>query len=497
MFEARDGSVNNFNSFEPSGLEATRQDCFFCILRQAPEDFGMVKSVVRHWLGRARINWRRADGSREGMVVVGVSLFTAGLTLITLLRQYSLYARVGSVHTTRLLNSAQAWIDHGFWNLGGFLLFQRDYGGEFPEQLYKSHVSLYALPHFIGLSLGGEAGFAAVVVAIPVITALVMALGLAVIAFYACLGQVSSGSDEGSSRSMAWVAGGVAFSVAFSSEPVWGLAWNNFDGSLAILLLVVSVAISVAKPACRSWQKVSTFFLLLSALSCGRFGILLAFVLSLVKLMAPPAPTVIAASLRRPFFRWPIIAGIFFLAASHYIRVWVYETWFGFSFFGSDALLRMGLTHWYKELGQQNIDYQTPLSAFTFLWRQSENAIGELPAWMNTYHFLVWVFAAAVFALVVASRSSYPARPFLEVFLLVPLCWSLLLNQSAAEHPDLVAILWLPVYVLGWSLFLAGLFRFVCHRWRRTAALWCVGSILYLLFLWQVQYFLRAYPKFH
>jgi len=77
----------------------------------------------------------------DGRMVVGrdgcsgVSLFTAGLTLKRWLRQY-LFARVGSVHTTRLLNSAQpgSIMDFG---IGGFLLFQRDYGGEFPEQLYK------------------------------------------------------------------------------------------------------------------------------------------------------------------------------------------------------------------------------------------------------------------------------------------------------------------------------------------------------------------------
>jgi len=77
----------------------------------------MVKSVRASLACRASIT-RRADGSREGGCS-GVSLFTAGLTLITLLRQYSLYAPSrNSVHTTRLLNSAQAWIDHGIWKSG-------------------------------------------------------------------------------------------------------------------------------------------------------------------------------------------------------------------------------------------------------------------------------------------------------------------------------------------------------------------------------------------
>jgi len=54
----------------------------------------------------------------------------------------------------------------------------------------------------------------------------------------------------------------------------------------------------------------------------------------------------------------------------------------------------------------------------------------------------------------------------------VSLCWSLVLNQSAAEQSDLVACLWLPVLVLGWSLFFGRLFRLlICHRdGGRTAA---------------------------
>jgi len=54
-------------------------------------------------------------------------------------------------------------------------------------------------------------------------------------------------------------------------------------------------------------------------------------------------------------YRWHLL-----LAASHYIRVWVYETWFGFSFFGSDALLRMASPTGTRSWDSKKFDYQTP-----------------------------------------------------------------------------------------------------------------------------------------
>jgi len=59
-------------------------------------------------------------------------------------------------------------------------------------------------PHFIGLSSGARLALLAVVVAIPVITALVMAPCLAVIGLLRFVwARLSSGSDEGSSAAWA------------------------------------------------------------------------------------------------------------------------------------------------------------------------------------------------------------------------------------------------------------------------------------------------------
>ncbi|CAK6686695.1 hypothetical protein BBFGKLBO_00065 [Synechococcus sp. CBW1107] len=403
------------------------------------------------------------------------------------------------------MNSVRAWTDYGFWNLGGFLNFEYDYTGPPQENLllYKSHVSLYALPHYFAYSLAGERGYWLVVGWIPVLSALVIALSLAVIAFCSTASLVADSVPGRRFRGTPWVAGAAAFSIAFTSEPIWSMAWDTFDGSLSILLLIVSGAIAIGRGNRPLWNGLSTSFLLLSALVCGRFGILLAIVLMVVKLttsgrrLRPGKKGMSLAAEEQPWLRWPVITATLLLGAVHYLRVFVYEKFLGFALHGQNPWYRLGFTHLFKEQGQADIDYQTPLSAFTFLWRQSEEAIGLLPPYMNSYHFLIWTFAVLSFAFLASRKRYFPEKSYWEVFLLLPLIWSLLLNQSTAEHPDLTAIFWLPAYVLGLSSALSWLYRFLCHRLRKAAALWWTASCLYLLFLWQIQYFLRAYPQLH
>jgi len=78
---------------------------------------------------------------------------------------------------------------------------------------------------------------------------------------------------------------------------------------------------------------------------------------------------------------------------------------------------------------------------------------------------------------------------FWRVFLLVPLCWSCLLNQSAAEHPRSCGHAFGCRFTfLGWFAFLGpGLFRFVLSsNGGASAATMVCGCNSYLLFLWQV-----------
>jgi len=68
----------------------------------------------------------------------------------------------------------------------------------------------------------------------------------------------------------------------------------------------------------------------------------------------------------------------------------------------------MGLTTLVQGAGTQNIDYQdTPECLYFRCGDSRKNAIGELPAWMNTYHFSsFWCFEPLYLLLVVASGSS-------------------------------------------------------------------------------------------
>ena len=75
-----------------------------------------------------------------------------------------------------------------------------------------------------------------------------------------------------------------------------------------------------------------------------------------------------------------------------------------------------------------------------------------------------------------------------------PLIWGVLINQSVAEHPDIHAIAWAVPFALGLVMVVVRSVEVVRVRfglfWSITIGAWAS----YWLFLWQVQYFLRAYP---
>lgn len=442
---------------------------------------------------------RSLGADRHSALLLLLSLTVVVFTLVTFLGQYSFFQRLDVRVNHRLLNSARAWADYGFWKLGGFLNFQYDYAGNANPQglfLYRSHVPIYALLHYLAFSLNGEQGYWLVVGWIPVMAAFAVSLSLAVIAYHS---SVRDGA--GSFRPSSWcvapiIPATIAFAIAFPSEPIWSLAWNIFDGSLSLVLLLVGIAVCVSSRRRHAWEAIGVGFILLSAFVCARFGILLALVMAAVKFLSAAAESRVhdQATERAPF-RWTIILAAFLLASSHFAHIWIGQKVLGISLGGQKILYRLGLTHLFREEGQNRIDYHTPLSTFTFLWRQSEAAIGALPPWMNSYHFLVWTLAIVCFTVIVSRVRDFPGKPFWDVLLLLPLAWCVLFNQSAAEHPDLVGILWLPAFVLGLSSGCTALYARLASRWRRAAAVWWTGGLLYLLFLWQIQYFLRAYPQ--
>lgn len=103
--------------------------------------------------------------------------------------------------------------------------------------------------------------------------------------------------------------------------------------------------------------------------------------------------------------------------------------------------------------------------------------------------------AIVAMAMVAGNRRFSSARPCLELLLFLPLVWTILLNQSAAEHPDLVAILWLPSYVLGLAFMAAQLFACLHRHLQKSHCYLYMTGLLWLFFLWQNQYFVRACPQ--
>jgi hypothetical protein len=377
--------------------------------------------------------------------------------------------------------------------LGGFLYFQDMYDGRIPAVLYKSHNPYYALSHFLALWLGGEDAFWAVTGIIPTLSAIILGLAMAVIVW---------GGISGFSCKARWarvegaplVGAVAAFSITFSSEPIWSLSWNSFDGSYSIILMSTAIAVAFVAGERLLMRGLSVLLLLLSALICARFGLVMVVSLMVIRLFSIARHCSEVAFPGSAFFSWPVIVLSTLASLTHFAQVALATQLLGLKFFGSEPLQRMGLSARWEHLGQGPLNYLNPLDAFTFLWRQSEVVIGKLPVWISIHHFMIWSIAIVAFALVAADKRFFLARPCLELLLFLPLTWTILLNESAAEHPDLIAILWLPSYALGLSFLMTMLFALMSRRINKLHNYLYMLGILWLFFLWQIQYLLRSYP---
>jgi hypothetical protein len=423
-------------------------------------------------------------------------LLTALTTLYLYLSKYHLFSRLTSNHNMRLLHSAQAWIDHGFWKLSGFLYFQEDYNGSLPDTLYQSHVPFYVFPHYVALRSGGESRFWLIVGLIPVFTAVVMSACLAVIT-WAVVRSLPASQRWAGVRGCASVAAVAAFSITFTSEPIWSLSWNTFDGSAAYLVFVVAIAVAFA---CRSTRLqgfawLSSLLLICSAFLCARFGLATVATILFIRLTELNRRSEYAEVRSQSLFSWPVTAITLLASLSHFLHLMVAIHWQKLRFRGSDLLPRMGFTSWFENAGQGPLDYHTPLDAFTFIWRQCEGVINKLPLWLSLQHGIIWSVALISIACLVGEKRAYPTRPYLLLLLLPTLIWTVLLNQSAAEHPDLISFLWLPAYVLGAATLFARLFAFLRLRIRSNQAYLYLILLMWLFFLWQNQYFMRTYLR--
>ncbi|MCP9916694.1 hypothetical protein [Cyanobium sp. ATX 6F1] len=435
----------------------------------------------------------RFIGCREELLLASSAVATALLTLYLFIIKYGLFSKLESDCNLRLLNSSLAWIDHGYWKLGGFLYFQEEYDGTLPLNLYKSHSPYYVLPHFWATSHAGKDAFWVVTGLIPVLVAFVLSLALAVIA-WGSIKALSTNHSWAKLRGAPFVGATAAFSITFTSEPIWSLAWNSFDGSYSIVFLTVAIALTCLFNG-RLIRWLSMLFVLLASLACARFGLVMLTSLLIIRFIALARRTSGARFAGSAFFSWPVIGLVFLLSMSHFVRVALAARLLGLQFRGSDLLPRMGLSSWWERAGQGPLNYLTPLDAFTFLWRQSGNVINNLPIWISIHHLMIWTLAIVSMAMVMGARNFFPTRPCLELLLFLPLTWTILLNQSAAEHPDLVAILWVPSYVLGLAFLATQLFAFLRRHLRKTHCYLYMSGLLWLFFLWQNQYIMRAYPQ--
>ena len=130
-------------------------------------------------------NHCRAFFSRrpEEILLAGCGMMTAFTTLYLLVIKYNIFQHLDSACNRRLLGAVQAWLDHGFWRLGGFMYFQDTYNGAFPHALYRSQAPYYVLPHFFATLVGGESGFWFVTGLVPILMAVVISISLACIAW--------------------------------------------------------------------------------------------------------------------------------------------------------------------------------------------------------------------------------------------------------------------------------------------------------------------------
>lgn len=433
--------------------------------------------------------------SREEWLLAGVSGATLLLALFQIVVRGSLFEELKSNHNLRLLNSTLAWLDHGFLQLGGSLLFQETYDHRLPTVLYQSHAPWYVLPHYWAISAMGEEGFWLVTGSLPILVAILMATAIAAIA-YRAIDDAAVNFTWARHPNARFVAAATAFSICVAAEPIWSLAWNSYDGSYGIVWLTISIALAAwAGKGNPFIGHMALLTMWMAALFCARLGLALALVLVLVRHFGLGHGQRRSLERGLVLFSWPAIVGVMAAALSHFLRIALAERLLGLHFQGSALLGRMGFSDRWQGAGQGRLDYKTPIDAFTFLWRQSEIVIGKLPLWISLHHLLIWSLALAGFIALVGSRRRFPSRPLLEVLLLVPLLMTVGLNQSSAEHPDLVAMLWLPAYVLGMSFLMTGVFMVWRKRLRKDHAYYYLIAMLFLFFLWQIQYLVRAYPQ--
>ena len=146
--------------------------------------------------------------------------------------------------------------------------------------------SYYVLPHFFATLVGGESGFWFVTGLVPILMAVVISISLACIAWLS-VDSIAKWQKWAGIRGTQFVAAISTFSISFSSESIWSLTWNTFDGSWTVVFYVLALAIVLLQRGLNlrvgggGW--LPCLLLATSALICPRLGFTLVLVQLLIR----------------------------------------------------------------------------------------------------------------------------------------------------------------------------------------------------------------------
>lgn len=398
---------------------------------------------------------------------------------------------LASTCNVRLLDSVRSWTELGFWQLGGLMSF-RDSLIPLPppDELYSSQSTLYVIPHFIAYQLGGVATFWQMIRLSTYSVAVGMSFAVGTLLWLLVEERVEKAYAPKFLLGLVLFA---AFAATFPNEGIWGGLWNNDDRALsAVLLAFASASLALAIRLRRqAFETLSAVLLVIAAIGCPRMGFV-----CLITVLIGRYSLLRNNSANRTVFSWPMALALAGASSLHYLRVGLVDLTGRYILSGSSMLNRFGLSHKIKGKGQSDLDYDSIWQSFGFAWRQSELTINQLSLSMHLEHLFLYVLAGCglVWLMWQLCRSSSPYLSSVTLSTAPPLIWGILVNQSVAEHPDIHAITWVMPISIGMVMVLVKLVEVVRNRFDTFWSLLIGTWVSYWFFLWQTQYFLRAYP---
>lgn len=432
----------------------------------------------------------KAQSKLVWAVAICLSIF-----IISIYQNYGFQRKViplYSTHHHKILNSVRDWRQFGYFRLGGLLTFKdnKDYKGTFPDTLYRSHVPFYALPHWLGFTLKGDSGFYFVVVCLTLILAISVSIALASLSLK-LLPETLTAEFHHLAIPLftAW--------LSVPGEALWGAAFNNYDSTPAFQSYLIGLAL-VASQMQRASRPVATaLMLIVPPLLAARFGMAELIVLGLVRLaLWKPGLSIVPPGLRA-LLRPRAFAIVAAATSVHFIHIFLVSKFNGglFAMSGSDWLYRMGFTPAVTNEGQGRYDYATIMQAISLIWRQSEfiQIHDKFPLVLDFEHTFFWgIGIAGGISLLFQAKDSTKTTLLMLTFLPAAIL-TFFLNQSASAHPDYYNLFWHPILVLGWIYLIFRLLKRV-PKHPVNMRLFVAIIIGWTFFLWQIRYFLIAYP---